>query len=96
MTESNVIFRVDEDLKSAFAEAAKAQDRTSSQVLRELMREYVQKQAEPSDYDAWLALKVEAARKASAEGRVVASEEVEAYFAERRAASRRRADKEGL
>jgi predicted transcriptional regulator len=96
VSESNVIFRVDEDLKTAFAEAAKAEDRTTSQVLRELMREYVQKQSEPSDYDAWLARKVEAARKASDEGRSIPSEEVEAYFAERRAAAQRRADKEGL
>lgn len=41
MSETTFTFRVDEDLKAAFAEAAKTQDRSSAQLLRVLMREAV-------------------------------------------------------
>lgn len=34
MTDSTFTFRVDDDLKTAFAETAKAQDRTAAQLLR--------------------------------------------------------------
>ena len=43
MGESTFTFRVDEDLKAAFTETAKAQDRTAAQLLRFLMRETVER-----------------------------------------------------
>jgi len=92
MPEATVVVRVDEGLKTAFAEAARASDRTTSQLLRDFMRDYVRRQAEQADYDAWLAGKIEASRAAMREGRLHSSEEVEAYFAERRAAARSKPD----
>lgn len=38
----SVVFRVDEDLKNAFERAAKAQDRTVSQLLRGFMTHHVE------------------------------------------------------
>lgn len=61
MTESTFTFRVDEDLKSAFAEAAKAQDRTGAQLLRDFMRESVKRQQESAEHDAWFRREVEQA-----------------------------------
>lgn len=95
MAEATVIVRVDDELKAAFTEAAKAADRTTSQLLRDFMRDYVRQQAEQADYDAWLAEKIAAGRAAVREGRIRTSEEVEAYFAERRARSLRKADENG-
>lgn len=92
MSEAMVIVRVDHELKSAFSEADKTADRTASQLLRDFMRGYVKQQAEQAEYDAWLRAKVEAGRAAFAEGRVKSSEEVEAYFAERRKESLRKAE----
>lgn len=38
---STYTIRVDEDLKKAFEQAARALDRTGSQILRDSMRDYV-------------------------------------------------------
>jgi hypothetical protein len=43
---------VDEELKTAFAQAAKAQDRTGAQLLRDFMRDVVSKQADSAEHDA--------------------------------------------
>jgi predicted transcriptional regulator len=96
MAEATVIVRVEDELKTAFAEAAKKADRTASQLLRDFMRDYVRKQAEQADHDAWSRQKVEAGLAAARAGRVKSSEEVEAHFAKRRAESLRRADDAGL
>jgi predicted transcriptional regulator len=59
VTQSTFTFRVDDDLKIAFAEAAKAQDRTAAQLLRVLMREAVQRQRDGQEHDAWFRAQVE-------------------------------------
>ena len=92
MAEGTFTFRVDEKLKAAFTEAARARDRTAAQLLRDFMRDYLARQQEEEGYDAWFRRKVDAGLTAAAKGRVTPSEEVEAYFAERRAASRGKAD----
>lgn len=61
MTESTFTFRVDEDLKTAFAEAAKAQDRTAAQFLRVLMREAVEREQTKREHDEWFRAEVEQA-----------------------------------
>lgn len=85
MSESTVVIRVDDELKIAFASAAKAADRTASQLLRDFMRDFVSRQSQQKEYEQWLQEKVDLSRKALQEGRVVDNEDVEAYFAERRA-----------
>ena len=54
MSESTFTFRVDEDLKAAFTAAAKDNDRTAAQILRETMREYIAAEAPPTpEYVEW-------------------------------------------
>jgi predicted transcriptional regulator len=93
MTESTVVIRVDEDLKSAFAIAAKAADRTASQLVRDFMRDYVQNQVERTAYDQWFRASVEEARAEVRAGKLAPGDEVEAHFrAMREHAAKRLAD----
>jgi predicted transcriptional regulator len=55
MAETTFTFRVDEALKTAFTEAAKAHDRPGSQLLRAFMRDYIEK----AQHDAWFRTEVE-------------------------------------
>jgi len=59
MADTTFTFRVDEELKAAFADAAKAQDRTSAQLLRTLMRETADTAHEKREYDKWFIEQVE-------------------------------------
>lgn len=52
-------FRVDEELKAAFAEIAKAEDRTAAQLLRHLMRTVVQDRKDRVDHDVWFRREVQ-------------------------------------
>ncbi|MEM5387852.1 hypothetical protein VSR68_30320 [Paraburkholderia phymatum] len=90
MTEATFTFRVDEALKAEFSNAAKAPDRTGAQLLRDFMRDYVKQQQEAAEYDAWLRAKVQRSRASADAGNLVPAAEVEARFAARRAATRRR------
>jgi len=90
MTEATFTFRVDEGLKSEFVRAAKAQDRTGAQLLRDFMREVVRKQRETADYDAWFRQEVEAGREAADGGRLISVEEVEAEAAAWRVETRQK------
>ena len=77
---------------TAFMAATQAEDRPASQVVRELMREYIRSQQQRQTYDAFLQDKVDIARAQIAEGRHTSNEEVAAEFAARRDAVRRRID----
>lgn len=90
MTEATFTFRVDEALKAEFTEAAKAEDRTGAQLLRDFMREFVRRRREGADYEAWLLRKVTKARASADAGDVMSAEEVEAEAAAWRAETRRK------
>jgi len=90
MAESTVVVRVDDDLKAAFADAAKAADRTTSQLLRDFMRDFVRTRVDAAEYDTWFRRKVAEGIADARAGRVRSSEEVEAHFAKLRADSRRK------
>lgn len=90
MSEATFTFRVDEALKIEFATAAKARDRTGAQLLRDFMREFVQQQQDATVHDAWFRRQVQAGLDSANAGRLVPAAEVEAKFAARRAATRRR------
>ena len=64
--------------------AAEALHRPASQIVRELMRDFVQRQRDEQAYDALLQGKVDAARGSVRAGRGVPNETVEAEFAARR------------
>ena len=83
--------KLEPELRAEFMAEAEAAHRPASQVLRELMREFVQRQREAREYDEFLRCKVEAARASmrAAQGR--SNDEVEAEFASRRTRVARRA-----
>lgn len=76
--------KLEPDLRAAFMAEAQAAHRPASQVLRELMREFVQRQREAREYEAFLRGKVEAGRASMRAGLGRSNEEVEADFAARR------------
>ncbi len=84
MSESTFTLRVDSELKEAFTEIAKMQDRTGAQLVREFMRGVVNKAKQQQEYEAWFAQKVAEGRTDVALGRTVSHEQVEAEAEERR------------
>lgn len=84
MSNVTFTFRVDEGLKTEFANAAKAQDRTGAQLLRDFMRGYVTQQNNNNEYDEWLIQKVEKSRAEANAGNLTPATEVEEYFAKLR------------
>lgn len=65
--------------------AAEVAHRPASQVVRELMREFVQRQSQAKEYDEFLRRKVEVARLSMGAGLGRSNDELEAEFAARRA-----------
>jgi len=59
MPDTTFTFRVDHQLKDAFTEAARANDRPGSQLLRDFMRDYVER----AEHDAWFRAEVEQSLK---------------------------------
>jgi len=90
MSEATFTFRVDELLKTEFLTAAKARDRSGAQLLRDFMREFVQQQQEAAEHDAWFRRKVRIGLDSANAGNLTPAAEVEARFAAKRAATRRR------
>jgi predicted transcriptional regulator len=83
--------KLEPELRDAFMAAAEASHRPASQIVRELMREFVQRQQDTQTYDAFLRSKIDNARAQIASGQYGIAEEVEARFAARRAALRTKA-----
>ena len=54
MGDATFTFRLDQALKAAFTQAAKASDHNAAQLLRQLMRDYVQQQEAKAAEEAWL------------------------------------------
>jgi hypothetical protein len=77
--------KLDAQLRADFMAAAEAADRPASQVVRELMRDFVKRQRDAREYDAFLQDKVAAARDSLRAHGGVSNDEVEALFAQRRA-----------
>jgi predicted transcriptional regulator len=77
--------KLEPELRDAFMAAAEAARRPASQIVRELMRDYVQRQREEREYDEFLRRKVDAARSSMRAGHGRSDDEVEAEFAARRA-----------
>ena len=75
--------KLEPELRAEFM--AEAAHRPASQVLRELMREFVQRQREAREYDEFLLSKVEAGRVSMQAGRGRSNDEIEVEFAAKRA-----------
>jgi predicted transcriptional regulator len=78
--------KLEPELRDEFMAEAEVPHRSASQVVRELMREFVQRQREERDYDAFLRRKVGVARSSGRAGHGLSNEEIETEFAARRAA----------
>jgi len=77
--------KLEPELRTEFMAEAEAVHRPASQVVRELMREFVQRQREVREYDEFLRHKVEAGRVSMRARSGRPNEEVEAEFTARRA-----------
>ena len=83
--------KLEPELRDAFMAEAQASHRPASQVVRELMREFIERQQQAREHDAFLRAKVDVARAQIASGLVASDVDVEARAAARRAALRARA-----
>ena len=90
MSETTFTFRVDESLKTEFSTAAKARDRTGAQLLRDFMRDFVRQQEDAAAHDAWFRRQVQVGLDSANAGNLIPAAEVEAQFAGKGAATRRR------
>jgi predicted transcriptional regulator len=77
--------KLEPELREEFMAEAEAVHRPASQVLRELMRDFVQRQRDAREYDEFLRRKVEAGRASMRSGKGATNEAVEAEFSARRA-----------
>lgn len=78
--------KLEPELRDAFMAEAEADHRPASQVVRELMRDYIRQRREARDHEAFLRRKVEIARASMHAGHGRSNDEVEADFAARRTA----------
>ena len=76
--------KLEPDLRDQFMAAAEATHRPASQVVREMMRDFVHQQTEKQGYDAFLQRKIEVARTSMQNGQGRSNDDVEAEFAARR------------
>jgi predicted transcriptional regulator len=84
--------KLEPELRDAFMAAADEVDRPASQIVRELMRGFVERGKDQRAYDEFARRKVEIARAELEAGLGIPGEEVEAYFAKRRQKWRRKAE----
>ena len=71
-------------LRAEFMAEAAGEDRPASQVMRELMRDYIEQRRQAREYDNYLRGKVEAGRASMRAGRGRSNDEIEAAFAAKR------------
>jgi predicted transcriptional regulator len=73
--------KLEPELRDSFMAEAAADDRPASQVMRELMRGYIEQRHQAREYKEFLHRKVKIARADVSAGRVHSSQEIEAEFA---------------
>ena len=75
---------LDPKLAQDFAAAVTSAQTSESDVLREMVKDYVERQKVDNDYRQFLEAKVAHARNEAMAGEVVAADDAERMFAERR------------
>ncbi|MFA5665058.1 antitoxin of toxin-antitoxin stability system [Castellaniella sp.] len=83
-TKAVFTMKLEPELRDEFMAATAEDDRPASQVVRELMRDYIKQRRQAREYDDYLRRKVEAARRQRDAGLHFSNEEVEAEAAARR------------
>ena len=98
MPDATFTFRLDDRLKTDFAEVAKAQDRTAAQLLRVLMRAEVDRQRETAEHDVWFRTEVKRSLREADDPNVarIPHEEVRASLRRERMLSPTRPGSESL
>ena len=93
MTDTTFTFRVDDELKAAFAELAASQERTAAQLLRVLMKEAVHGDRELREHDRWFRGEIEHALSEADDPATsrLAHESVRSSWQQQRAAIERQA-----
>jgi len=76
--------KLEPELRTEFMAAAAREDRPASQILRELMRAYIEDSRNRSQYDQYLRAKVQAARVSMHAERGRSNDDIESTFAARR------------
>lgn len=76
--------KLEPELRARFMAEAAGEDRPASQVMRELMRSYIEQRHQSREYDDYLRLKVETGRASMRADRGRSNDEVEATFAAKR------------
>ena len=90
MSDATFTFRVEKALKEQFTKAAKVQDLSGVQLLRDFMREFVRQQQVTADHDQWFRQQIQTILDSAKAENLVPAAKVEAKFAARRAATRRK------
>ncbi len=88
MSETTFTFQVDEQLKEQFIAAAKDRNSRVNELLCDFMRDFVNEQ--DPEYDEWFRREVQAGIDDANAGNLISNEEVEAEFAARKLALRRK------
>jgi predicted transcriptional regulator len=76
--------KLEPELRDEFMAEAEASHRPASQIVREMMRQFVQTQRESREYEEFLHRKVDVARASMRAGNGLSNNDVEAEFAARR------------
>ncbi|CAD5778823.1 type II toxin-antitoxin system antitoxin YacA [Escherichia coli O120:H1] len=76
MAQVNMSLRIDAELKDAFMAAAKSMDRNGSQLIRDFMRQTVERQ-----HNTWFRDQVEAGRQQLERGDMLSHDMVESFAA---------------
>jgi hypothetical protein len=76
--------KLEPELRADFMGEVAFEDRPASQVVRELMRGYIEQRRQAREYDDYVRRKLEAGRASMRTGRGRSNDEVEAAFAARR------------
>ncbi len=98
MPESKAVFtmKLEPELRNSFMAATAAADRPASQVVRELMRDYIERHQQEQQYRDYLGRKVGLAKAQRDAGQYVTNADMEAQTAARREALLRQAREAGL
>jgi hypothetical protein len=91
--ESVFTMKLEPELRDEFMAEAEAAHRPASQIVRDLMRDFIRRQREAREYDKFLRKKVNVARRSMRADRGRTHEDVETDFAARRAKLRKKAGK---
>ncbi len=95
-TKAVFTMKLDPELRDTFMAEATAADRPAAQVIRELMRDYIEVLRRAREYDEFLRRKVEYSRKQRDKGAFLTQESVEAEAATRQIELLRKVDAAGL